>query len=530
MNRKASFAALLAVVAVSIIFGMVLGGRLNTPPVVHAARQTAVPAAFPATSDTSSGTVTLPDFSDIAEAATPAVVGVQNTSYQRGDEEDSAGGDDESSPSPDEPSYRFFFGPPGERDRGQGFPRPSPRRVSAGSGFIITDDGYILTNNHVVQGAKKLQVTLDNGEKYEATVVGTDPMIDLGLIKIDAKGKKLPTLPLGDSDGLKIGHWVMAIGNPLGLERTVTVGIVSGKKRQVPIGDTVPALANFIQTDAAINFGNSGGPLLDGRGRVVGISTAIFRGELAEGIGFAIPINEARRAAEELRAGGTVKRGFLGVTMNQSGITEKARAYYKLPDTNGVLISEVTEDGPGDKAGLRKEDIVRKIDGDVIKDNQDLLARVASHRPGETVRLDVIRDGSPVKVDVTLGNRPLRFDEARRGEQSEPEGEDSPTLSGKGLGIRVQSIPAYMRRRLEMGDNEQGVMIVDVDPESDAAEEGLDRQDIIVAVNGKRVSTVADWDRIVKGLSAGSTAKLELWRPDGPTESVFVTVPRPASK
>jgi serine protease Do len=523
MNRKAGFVALLGVVAVSIIFGMILGGRLNAPPVVHAAKQTAVPAAFPVAADTGTASVMLPDFSDIAEGATPAVVGVQNTSYQRPGQDT----EEEEGPQLDDPLYRFFFPGPDERDRRA--PRPSPRRVSAGSGFIITEDGYILTNNHVVEGAKKLQVTLDSGEKLEATVVGTDPMIDLGLIKIDTKGRKLPTLPLGDSDSLKIGHWVMAIGNPLGLERTVTVGIVSGKKRQVPIGDTIPALANFIQTDAAINFGNSGGPLLDGRGRVVGISTAIFRGELAEGIGFAIPINEARRAAEELRAGGTVKRGFLGITMNQSGITEKARAYFKLPDTNGVLISEVTEGGPGDKGGLRKDDIVRKIDGEVIKDNQDLLARVAGHRPGETVRLDVIRDGSPVKVDVTLGNRPLRFDEARRGEQPEPEGEDAPTASGKGLGIRVQSIPAYMKRRLEMGDNEQGVVIVDVDPESDAAEEGLDRQDIIVAVNGKRVSSLADWDRIVKALQPGSTAKLELWRQDGPTESVFVTVPRPAA-
>ena len=525
MNRKAGFVALLGVVAVSIIFGMILGGRLNAPPVVHAAKETAVPAAFPVAADTGAATVVLPDFSDIAEGATPAVVGVQNTSYQRPDDDTAQ---EDEGPQLDDPLYRFFFGPPDPRDRQA--PRPSPRRVSAGSGFIITDDGYILTNNHVVQGAKKLQVTLDSGEKFEATVVGTDPMIDLGLIKIDAKGRKLPTLPLGDSDTLKIGHWVMAIGNPLGLERTVTVGIVSGKKRQVPIGDTVPALANFIQTDAAINFGNSGGPLLDGRGRVVGISTAIFRGELAEGIGFAIPINEARRAAEELKAGGTVQRGFLGITMNQSGITEKARAYYKLPDTNGVLISEVTPKGPGDKAGLQKDDIVRKIDGEVIKDNQDLLARVASHRPGETVRLDVIREGEPKRVDVTLGNRPLRFDETGQEQRPQPQGEDSPTVSGKGLGIRVQSIPAYMKRRLEMEEDEPGVMIVDVDPDSDAAEEGLDRSDIIVGVNGKRVTNLADWDRIVKGLQPGSTAKIELRRSATGTDSVFITVPRPASK
>src|SRR4030095_15027372 len=287
----------------------------------------------------------------------------------------------------------FFFGPPGERDRSQGFPRPSPRRVSAGSGFIITDDGYILTNNHVVQGAKKLQVTLDSGENFETTVVGTDPMIDLGLIKIDAKGKKLPTLPLGDSDSLKIGHWVMAIGNPLGLERTVTVGIVSGKKRQVDIGNTVPGLANFIQTDAAINFGNSGGPLIDGQGRVVGISTAIQRGEMAEGIGFAIPINEARKAAEELRAGGSVKRGYLGISMNTVGITDKARAYYTRQDNNGAIVAGVTAKGPAADAGLQKNDLIRKIDGHTVKDNQDLLGMIASRKPGETVKLEIVRGG-----------------------------------------------------------------------------------------------------------------------------------------
>jgi len=330
MSRKSSLAALLGVVAVSIVFGMIMGGRLNAPAVMHAAPKAAT-AAFPAATSASTRTIALPDFSEIASDALPAVVGVQNTTVDKnGDGQ--AEGDGES---PDDPLFRFFFGPGGPQGRAhpQMNPRQPQRRVSSGSGFIITADGYILTNNHVVEGATKLQVTLDTGEKYEAEVIGTDPMIDLGLIKIDPKGKNLPILPLGDSDSLKIGEWVMAIGNPFSLEQTVTVGVVSGKKRQVGIGTTVPGLANFIQTDAAINFGNSGGPLIDGQGRVVGINTAIQRGEMAEGIGFAIPINEARRAAEELRAGGSVKRGLLGITMNNTGISEKARAYYKLRTT-----------------------------------------------------------------------------------------------------------------------------------------------------------------------------------------------------
>jgi serine protease Do len=294
---------------------------------MHAAREAAAGGSFPTASGPGGAAILGPDFSSIADSTLPAVVGVQNTSVNKNADADSGDDDPGNGQQPfDDPMFRFFHRAPRNPQ--------SERHVSSGSGFIITDDGYILTNNHVVEGATKLQVTLDTGDKYDAEVIGTDPMIDLGLIKIDAKGKKLPVLPLGDSDSLKVGQWVMAIGNPFTLERTVTVGVVSGKKRQVGIGPTVPGLANFIQTDAAINFGNSGGPLIDGQGRVVGINTAIQRGELAEGIGFAIPINAARKAAEELRAGGSVKRGYLGISMNSTGINDKAKAYYKLPDNN----------------------------------------------------------------------------------------------------------------------------------------------------------------------------------------------------
>jgi serine protease Do len=408
MNRKSSVVALLGVVAVSIIFGMILGGRLNAPAVMHAAPKTSA-AAFPAATSAPERTVSLPDFSEIATDTLPAVVGVQNTSI---DKSGVADADSEDESEQDDPLRQFFFGPRGpQRGQPQLNPHRPQRRVSSGSGFIITSDGYIMTNNHVVEGATKLQVTLDTGEKFEADVIGTDPMIDLGLIKIDPKGKSLPTLPLGDSDALKIGQWVMAIGNPFELERTVTVGVVSGKKRQVGIGATIPGLANFIQTDAAINFGNSGGPLIDGQGRVVGISTAIQRGEMAEGIGFAIPINEARRAAEELRAEGSVKRGYLGIRMNSTGITDKAKAYYKLPDNNGVIVTSVVEKGPADEGGLRAQDVIRKIDGHAVKDNQDLLAMIASRKPGETVKLEVFRGDETLKLDVTLTTRPVRFDE-----------------------------------------------------------------------------------------------------------------------
>ena len=529
MSRKSSVLALLGVVAVSIVFGMIVGGRLNAPAVLHAA-PAAAKAAFPAATSTPERTVSLPDFSEIATDTLPAVVGVQNTMVDRSGDAETEGENE----SQDDPMFRFFFGPGGpQTPRGHPQINPRPprpqRSVSSGSGFIITSDGYILTNNHVVEGATKLQVTLDTGERFEADVVGTDPMIDLGLIKIDPKGRKLPTLPLGDSDSLKVGQWVMAIGNPFELERTVTVGVVSGKKRQVGIGNTVPGLANFIQTDAAINFGNSGGPLIDGQGRVVGINTAIQRGEMAEGIGFAIPINEARKAAEELRSGGSVKRGYLGITMNSTGMNDSAKAYYKLPDSNGVIITDVVPKGPAADAGIQKNDLIRKIDGNPVKDNQDLLGMIASRKPGETVKLEILRGGATMKVDVTLTTRP-NFDS--EGPENEPKSDDDatvPVMSSEGLGIKVQAIPSFARKQLKMDADAPGMMIVSVDPESDAAEEGLSPRQVITSIDDVPLKSVAEWNRIVKGLKPGESVKVDVDL-GGRTEIFFLTVPQPKSK
>ncbi len=529
MSRKSSVLALLGVVAVSIVFGMIVGGRLNAPAVMHAA-PVAATAAFPAATSAAERTVSLPDFSEIAADTLPAVVGVQNTTVDRGGDAEAEGENE----GQDDPMFRFFFGPGGPQTP-RGHPQINPRQprpqrsVSSGSGFIITSDGYILTNNHVVEGATKLQVTLDTGEKFEADVIGTDPMIDLGLIKIDPKGKKLPTLPLGDSDTLRVGQWVMAIGNPFELERTVTVGVVSGKKRQVGIGNTIPGLANFIQTDAAINFGNSGGPLIDGQGRVVGISTAIQRGEMAEGIGFAIPINEARKAAEELRAVGSVKRGYLGITMNGTGMNESARAYYKLPDSNGVIITAVAPKGPAAEAGIRKHDVIRKIDGNPVKDNQELLGMIASRKPGETVKLEILRGGETTKIDVTLATRPNLDQE---GPDTEPKADEEapvPVMSSEGLGIKVQALPSFARKQLKMDADAPGVMIVSVDPESDAAEEGLSPRQIITAIDDVPLRSVGDWNRVVKDLKPGESVKIDIDL-GGRTEIVFLTVSQTKSK
>jgi len=533
MSRRSSIAALLGVVAVSIVFGMIVGGRLNAPAVMHAAAPGTT--VFAAATSAPARTVALPDFSEIASDLMPAVVGVQNTTIDKAGQSDGDGDGEDGVP--EDQLFKFFFGPNTPQDRRSPQDRRTPqyhqqrpplRRVSSGSGFIITPDGYILTNNHVVEGATKLQVTLDTGEKYDADVIGTDPMIDLGLIKIDPKGKHLPTVPLGDSDSLKVGQWVMAIGNPFELERTVTVGVVSGKRRQVGIGDTIPGLANFIQTDAAINFGNSGGPLIDGQGRVVGINTAIQRAEYAEGIGFAIPINEARKAAEELRTGGSVKRGYLGITMNGTGITDKARAYYKLPDNNGVIVSDVAPNGPAAEAGLRRNDLIRKIDGNAVKDNQDLLAMIASRKPGETVKLELIRGGETLKVDVKLKTRPLKQEFDGPDGESRPDG-DATAPTGEGLGMTIQAIPQDARKAMKMKNDEPGVMIISVDPNSDAAEEGLASRQVITAIDDKPVSSVAEWNRVVRGLKPGESVKIDV-ELGGVGQIVFLSVPEPTSK
>jgi serine protease Do len=250
---------------------------------------------------------------------------------------------------------------------------------------------------------------------------------------------------------------------------------------------------------------------------------------MAEGIGFAIPINEARKAAEELRAEGSVKRGYLGIRMNSTGMTDKARAYYKLPDNNGVIVTSVVEKGPADEGGIRAQDVIRKIDGHPVKDNQDLLAMIASRKPGETVKLEVLRGGETLKLDVQLTTRPVTFEP--EGENGEPKIEEDATApsSGEALGITVRAIPSFVRQRLEMKANEPGLMIVSVDPESDAAEEGLSPRQVVTSIDDIPLKAVADWNRIVKGLKPGDSVKLDVDLGDR-SEMVFLSVPRPKSK
>jgi len=363
-----------------------------------------------------------------------------------------------------------------------------------------------MTNNHVVHKADHIEVAMQDGREFVAEVVGTDPRIDLALLKIDVGDETLPSLPLGDSDALRVGEWLIAIGNPLEFENTVTVGVLSAKQRRVQIGSTDQGVVSFLQTDAAINFGNSGGPLLDARGNVVGINTAIRRDAMAEGIGFALPINHARNVMAQLRENGEVRRGWIGITMNTQGVDDAAREYYGLEDAFGVLIERVTEDGPADEAGLRRFDIVRSVDGTVVRDNLDLIAKIASRQPGDEVKLVVLRDGKTKTIKVVLGDR----DEGlRAGVISSPREPQIPDRhESKGLGFTVEDISPTVRGRLRLEANQRGVLITSVEFDTQAADKGLAPMTMITTINDRPVSNLAEFDTALEAVSTGNVVKV----------------------
>jgi serine protease Do len=366
-------------------------------------------------------------------------------------------------------------------------PREQKRR-SLGSGFIVSSDGYILTNNHVVDKADEVTVTLLDKEQFKAKVVGTDTKIDIALIKIDTK-KKLPYVALGDSDQLEVGEWVVAIGNPFALGHTVTAGIVSAKGRIIGSGP----YDDFIQTDASINPGNSGGPLFNLKGEVVGINTAVIQG--GQGIGFATPIQLAKSVLDQLKEKGKVTRGWLGVYIQR--LTPETAESLGIPGRQGALVSDVTSGGPAEKAGIRSGDVIVGFDGKEVRDQHDLPQIVALTKPGKTVDVRLLREGKETTVAVTIAQM--------EGEPGKPAGGHE---ISKNLGLTVQDITPEIAQRFEIG-NTKGVVVTGVADGTPAEDAGFNEGDIVRAIlrQDKRipVTNAAEFAKLVKKFQSDKT-------------------------
>jgi serine protease Do len=367
--------------------------------------------------------------------------------------------------------------------------------------------GYILTNNHVVENATEVEVRLSDDRKFKATVVGRDARTDLAVLKVESPGGPLPVAPLGDSDKLRVGQWAIAIGNPFGLDRTVTAGIISATGR-THVG--VATYEAFIQTDASINPGNSGGPLLNLDGRVVGINTAIVSS--GQGIGFAIPINMARDIMTQLIARGRVVRGWLGVVIQD--LTPELAAGFGVKEDAGVLVAEVMKDGPADAAGLKPGDIIVGFGGTPIKDVTDLQKRVAAVEPGRPTPLAVMRDRKTVTLRVKVGEQPT--DEAMAAAES---GDEI-------LGLTVEPLTPETAQQNRLATR-RGLLVTEVAPGSPGAAAGIKPGDAILEVNRRPVGDAAALKQIVAGLKPGESVPVYLQRGGGRSEYVMLTAPRP---
>ena len=386
-----------------------------------------------------------------------------------------------------------FWSPFGEKDPFRDFferffrdqiPREY-RQKSLGTGFIIDKDGYILTNNHVVEKTDEIKVILVNEKEYRAKIVGRDPKTDVALIKIDPE-EPLKPLPLGDSDKLQVGDWVVAIGNPFGLGHTVTAGIVSAKYRQIGTG----GYENFIQTDASINPGNSGGPLLDINGNVVGINTAIFTKSGGNiGIGFAIPINMVKNLLPQLKKGKVI-RGWLGVMIQK--ITPELMEKLHLKDQKGALVADVTPDGPADKAGIKRGDVIIRYDGKEIRHMNELPYMVGCTPPGKRVKVDVLRKGKVMSFTVKIGKLKEKGEEMAQVE----------TEKGIRLGMRVEDITPELAKRFGI-EGKEGVVVVDVMPHSPAYEAGIREGDIILEIDQSPIKDLSDFVNKIRGYKKG---------------------------
>ncbi|HXE79611.1 MAG TPA: Do family serine endopeptidase [Vicinamibacterales bacterium] len=505
-TRKTTLFYALLIAVASLAVGMVIASRLDLSP-ASSAQTMAVPAM---NSAPLTGPITASTFREAAAAVMPAVVNIRTESRQRAQElTEFFGGDD---------FFRRFF--PNEIP-----PRRQRDRIvqAAGSGFIISEDGLILTNNHVVEDATRVVVSLygeDSDQEYVARIVGRDQLTDSALIELTEKpNHKLPVVRFGDSSQVAPGDWVMAIGNPFGLAHTVSVGVVSAVKRPFPVA--TGRSQDMIQTDAAINPGNSGGPLLNIRGEVVGMNTAIYSNLQSGniGIGFAVPINAVSRLLPQLRTG-KVTRGMIGVEV--APVPREAVEAFGLKERRGAVVSSVNATGPAGKAGMEPGDVIIEVNGVPIKDRDHLVSEIVALKPGTTVPIKVMRDRKEVTLNVTIGE--LNLDEEAGLEARDDSGEES-----KGFGLTIGNLTAEAARSLGVPPGTTGALVTDVDPAGTAARAGIRPGNVILEVNRKPVSSAAEARRLLQEVASGETAFLLVWQAGpqgrGGTER-FLTVPK----
>jgi serine protease Do len=507
-TRKTTIFYVVLVAMASLVVGMVIASRLDLSP-VSSAQSLAIPAT---NSAPLSGPVDATTFRTIAKAQSPMVVSIRTESRQRTqDLSEFFGGDDL--------LERFFGGQiPRGQQRGQEPRRQQPRVTqAAGSGFIINKEGFIITNNHVVEGATKIAVQFfEEDDEYEARVVGRDPLTDSALIQlIEKPNHPLPEAKFGDSSQMEPGDWVMAIGNPFGLAHTISVGVISATSRPFPVAEQ--RSANVLQTDAAINPGNSGGPLLNLRGEVVGVNTAIYSNGGAMGgagnigIGFAIPINAIRDVLPGLRTG-KITRGRIGVSVRPVSPDEVEAL--SLKDRRGAVVAQVP-DGPAADAGIEPGDVIIEFNGKPVNRSEDLPQIVAATAPGTTVPVKVLREGKERTFNVRVAELDLTTETNRQADATEPGGD-----TGAGFGITLNNVTPEMARQFELPANTQGAVITEVDPDSPAARV-LQPGDVILQVNRKPVANAGEASSALRAVPSGRAVGMLIMRRG---QEQFVTV------
>jgi serine protease Do len=517
-TRKTTFFYAVLIAIASLAVGMVIASRLDLTP-ASSAQMVAMPAM---NSTPLGGPIDATTFRNIAKAQIPTVVNIRTESRQRTQDLTEffggQGGDDF--------LRRFFGGQMPDQ------PRQRPRQRSpqgqltegAGTGFVIDKGGYILTNSHVIEGADKITVAFvgaARNEEYPAKVVGHDPLTDSALLQLT----EMPSAPLqearfGDSSQMQQGDWVMAIGNPFNLGHTVTVGVISALDR--PFGGTATRQQPMIQTDAAINPGNSGGPLLNIRGEVIGMNTAIYTDAQRAaniGIGFATPMNTIRELLPQLRSG-KISRGVIGVSISRDPITKEVAKDLGLPNTNGAVISSVSPNAPAAKAGLQRGDVIVEFNGRPVTDSDSLVSMVVATKPGTTVPITIYRDNQRKTLNITPDELDLEA-EANGGRSPRPNGPEREAPTATDFGMQLEAITPEIARQLELPRGRGGAIVSDVDRGSVAANAGIQPNDVIVEVNRQPVANVSQVTRALQNAAPGRPVFLVVWR-DG--QEFFITM------